>query len=129
MQGAMERVAAERGIPFSRYGGDLLEAAWTARVRPDGSDLELEAAVSTDSPSTDEIIGMASRAAEAERKLRHSVDEIERLSRAIGRKEEEVSARILDIGRWRIAFLRARRLIDKLSSRCEIVDLPPPPPA
>lgn len=79
---AMTQAAAARGLTFSRYASQLLEAAWSARVKPTGDDPELEVAVAAPPPRDSQTAQkLVERTNDAERRLHEANKKIERLER------------------------------------------------
>lgn len=108
--GAMEKAAAARGVPLSRFASQLLEAAWSARAKPTGDDPELERAVSAAAPSPGPSVSkVVERVNDAENRLRVALAEVDRMKARLARKDGEVAEaeRIRDL---------ARRELDKFAN-------------
>lgn len=143
---AMTQAAAARGLTFSRYASQLLEAAWSARVKPTGDDVELETAVAAPPPRDSQTAQkLVERTNDAERRLREANAKVERLERDLAKRPEQpmktgpvvtmdehqralaardaqlrrevaaVGDKMLAGERWRVAFERTRRRMDKIA--------------
>ncbi len=123
MLGAMQARADDRGILLTRYASQLLEAAWAARVQPNGADPEMEAAVARQPPSQSSGSKMVERINDGERRMRDLEADNARLRAAI----TVIGAKVIDGERWRVAFGRTRRRLDAVYARIPAAAAATPP--
>lgn len=114
---AMVRAAADRGIPFSRYASQLLEAAWSARAKPSGDDLALELAVAAE-PSKMRDEKMIERIVDAENRLRKANARIADLERSSQRAQPAGAGPFIAMTEHAASLAKKQDEIDAYAQRC-----------